>query len=53
MLLVLLKHLFSPLLLQGSMGSPLTRPSPRSPAGWSSPPLTSPTNTSQNALSPR
>ncbi|XP_059706469.1 CLIP-associating protein 2 isoform X7 [Haemorhous mexicanus] len=37
---------------QGSMGSPLTRPSPRSPAGWSSPPLTSPTNTSQNALSP-
>ncbi|NXH59413.1 CLAP2 protein, partial [Rhabdornis inornatus] len=36
---------------QGSMGSPLTRPTPRSPASWSSP-LTSPTNTSQNALSP-
>ncbi|XP_077159269.1 CLIP-associating protein 2 isoform X49 [Paroedura picta] len=36
---------------QGSMGSPLTRPVPRSPASWSSP-LTSPTNTSQNTLSP-
>ncbi|XP_074939622.1 CLIP-associating protein 2 isoform X11 [Phalacrocorax aristotelis] len=36
---------------QGSMGSPLTRPNPRSPASWSSP-LTSPTNTSQNTLSP-
>nr|XP_036864582.1 CLIP-associating protein 2 isoform X25 [Manis javanica] len=36
---------------QGSMGSPLTRPTPRSPANWSSP-LTSPTNTSQNTLSP-
>ncbi|XP_053119340.1 CLIP-associating protein 2 isoform X10 [Hemicordylus capensis] len=36
---------------QGSMGSPLTRPIPRSPASWSSP-LTSPTNTSQNTLSP-
>ncbi|XP_071417591.1 CLIP-associating protein 2 isoform X21 [Pithys albifrons albifrons] len=36
---------------QGSMGSPLTRPTPRSPASWSSP-LTSPTNTSQNTLSP-
>ncbi|XP_059966119.1 CLIP-associating protein 2 isoform X3 [Mesoplodon densirostris] len=36
---------------QGSMGSPLTRPAPRSPANWSSP-LTSPTNTSQNTLSP-
>ncbi|KAM9164672.1 CLIP-associating protein 2 isoform 5-T5 [Pangshura tecta] len=36
---------------QGSMGSPLTRPMPRSPASWSSP-LTSPTNTSQNTLSP-
>ncbi|XP_035172074.1 CLIP-associating protein 2 isoform X38 [Oxyura jamaicensis] len=36
---------------QGSMGSPLTRPTPRSPACWSSP-LTSPTNTSQNTLSP-
>ncbi|KAL1782500.1 CLIP-associating protein 2 isoform X13 [Sigmodon hispidus] len=37
---------------QSSMGSPLTRPAPRSPANWSSP-LTSPTNTSQNTLSPR
>uniref|UniRef100_F7GFE6 Cytoplasmic linker associated protein 2 n=1 Tax=Monodelphis domestica TaxID=13616 RepID=F7GFE6_MONDO len=36
---------------QGSMGSPLTRPSPRSPANWSSP-LTSPTNTAQNTLLP-
>ncbi|XP_055566460.1 CLIP-associating protein 2 isoform X19 [Falco biarmicus] len=36
---------------QGSMGSPLARPTPRSPASWSSP-LTSPTNTSQNTLSP-
>ncbi|XP_023588002.1 CLIP-associating protein 2 isoform X2 [Trichechus manatus latirostris] len=36
---------------QGSMGSPLTRPASRSPANWSSP-LTSPTNTSQNTLSP-
>nr|XP_042716208.1 CLIP-associating protein 2 isoform X22 [Chrysemys picta bellii] len=36
---------------KGSMGSPLTRPTPRSPASWSSP-LTSPTNTSQNTLSP-
>ncbi|NXQ81280.1 CLAP2 protein, partial [Nyctibius grandis] len=36
---------------QGTMGSPLTRPTPRSPASWSSP-LTSPTNTSQNTLSP-
>ncbi|XP_040402765.1 CLIP-associating protein 2 isoform X44 [Cygnus olor] len=36
---------------QGSVGSPLTRPTPRSPACWSSP-LTSPTNTSQNTLSP-
>ncbi|XP_010224903.1 PREDICTED: CLIP-associating protein 2-like, partial [Tinamus guttatus] len=36
---------------QGPMGSPLTRPTPRSPASWSSP-LTSPTNTSQNTLSP-
>ncbi|XP_053266209.1 CLIP-associating protein 2 isoform X24 [Podarcis raffonei] len=36
---------------QGSMGSPLTRPVPRSPASWSSP-ITSPTNTSQNTLSP-
>ncbi|XP_032298304.1 CLIP-associating protein 2 isoform X25 [Coturnix japonica] len=36
---------------QGSMGSPLTRPTPHSPASWSSP-LTSPTNTSQNTLSP-
>ncbi|XP_015137016.1 CLIP-associating protein 2 isoform X39 [Gallus gallus] len=36
---------------QGSMGSPLTRPTPCSPASWSSP-LTSPTNTSQNTLSP-
>ncbi|XP_052578743.1 CLIP-associating protein 2 isoform X10 [Peromyscus californicus insignis] len=36
---------------QSSMGSPLTRPTPRSPANWSSP-LTSPTNTSQTTLSP-
>ncbi|NXW94201.1 CLAP2 protein, partial [Alopecoenas beccarii] len=36
---------------QGSMGSPLARPTPRSPASWSSP-LTSPTNVSQNTLSP-
>ncbi|XP_049995440.1 CLIP-associating protein 2 isoform X1 [Alexandromys fortis] len=36
---------------QSSTGSPLTRPTPRSPANWSSP-LTSPTNTSQNTLSP-
>ncbi|XP_032450513.1 CLIP-associating protein 2 isoform X7 [Lynx canadensis] len=36
---------------QGPMGSPLTRPTARSPANWSSP-LTSPTNTSQNTLSP-
>ncbi|XP_044311229.1 CLIP-associating protein 2 isoform X11 [Varanus komodoensis] len=36
---------------QGSMGSPLTRPVPRSPASWSSP-ITSPTNTAQNTLSP-
>ncbi|KAH0627213.1 hypothetical protein JD844_002702 [Phrynosoma platyrhinos] len=36
---------------QSSMGSPLTRPVPRSPANWSSP-ITSPTNTSQNTLSP-
>ncbi|XP_058040343.1 CLIP-associating protein 2 isoform X5 [Ahaetulla prasina] len=36
---------------QGPMGSPLTRPVPRSPASWSSP-ITSPTNTSQNTLSP-
>ncbi|XP_038622943.1 CLIP-associating protein 2 isoform X9 [Tachyglossus aculeatus] len=36
---------------QGSVGSPLTRPTSRSPANWSSP-LTSPTNTSQNTLSP-
>ncbi|XP_051527288.1 CLIP-associating protein 2 isoform X7 [Myxocyprinus asiaticus] len=36
---------------QATMGSPLTRHTPRSPAGWSSP-LTSPTNTSQNVPSP-
>ncbi|XP_070583509.1 CLIP-associating protein 2 [Erythrolamprus reginae] len=36
---------------QGPMGSPLIRPVPRSPASWSSP-ITSPTNTSQNTLSP-
>uniref|UniRef100_A0A8C4XFY1 Cytoplasmic linker associated protein 2 n=1 Tax=Erpetoichthys calabaricus TaxID=27687 RepID=A0A8C4XFY1_ERPCA len=36
---------------QAPTGSPLTRPTPRSPANWSSP-LTSPTNTSQNTLSP-
>ncbi|TSK31383.1 CLIP-associating protein 2 [Bagarius yarrelli] len=34
-----------------SVGSPLTRHTPRSPANWSSP-LTSPTNTSQNTPSP-
>uniref|UniRef100_A0A8C5E8V1 TOG domain-containing protein n=1 Tax=Gouania willdenowi TaxID=441366 RepID=A0A8C5E8V1_GOUWI len=33
------------------IGSPLTRHTPRSPASWSSP-VTSPTNTSQNAPSP-
>uniref|UniRef100_A0A673C8X1 Cytoplasmic linker associated protein 2 n=1 Tax=Sphaeramia orbicularis TaxID=375764 RepID=A0A673C8X1_9TELE len=33
------------------MGSPLTRHTPKSPASWSSP-VTSPTNTSQNTLSP-
>uniref|UniRef100_A0A669DI34 Cytoplasmic linker associated protein 2 n=1 Tax=Oreochromis niloticus TaxID=8128 RepID=A0A669DI34_ORENI len=33
------------------MGSPMTRHTPRSPASWSSP-VTSPTNTSQNTLSP-
>ncbi|XP_051948473.1 CLIP-associating protein 2-like isoform X7 [Xyrauchen texanus] len=36
---------------QATMGSPLTRHTPRSPAGWSSP-LTSPTNTLQNPPSP-
>uniref|UniRef100_A0A8C2BCH8 Cytoplasmic linker associated protein 2 n=1 Tax=Cyprinus carpio TaxID=7962 RepID=A0A8C2BCH8_CYPCA len=36
---------------QASMGSPLTRHTPRSPASWSSP-LTSPTNISQNTSSP-
>ncbi|XP_043818848.1 LOW QUALITY PROTEIN: CLIP-associating protein 2 [Dromiciops gliroides] len=36
---------------QGSVGSPLTRPTARSPANWSSP-LTSPTNTAQNTLLP-
>ncbi|XP_041104304.1 CLIP-associating protein 2-like isoform X38 [Polyodon spathula] len=36
---------------QAPTGSPLTRPTPRSPANWSSP-LTSPTNTSRNTLSP-
>ncbi|XP_065483534.1 CLIP-associating protein 2 isoform X5 [Caloenas nicobarica] len=36
---------------QGSVGSPLIRPTPRSPGSWSSP-LSSPTNTSQNTLSP-
>ncbi|XP_065804525.1 CLIP-associating protein 2 isoform X45 [Labrus bergylta] len=36
---------------QASMGSPLTRHTPRSPASWSSP-VTSPTNTSQNTPSP-
>ncbi|KAM4630680.1 CLIP-associating protein 2 isoform 2-T2 [Polymixia lowei] len=36
---------------QASMGSPLTRHTPRSPASWSSP-LTSPTNTSHNTPSP-
>lgn len=35
---------------QVSTGSPLTRPTPRSPASWASP-LTSPTNTSQNTVS--
>lgn len=34
---------------QVSTGSPLTRPTPRSPASWASP-LTSPTNTSQNTV---
>nr|XP_023659612.1 CLIP-associating protein 2 isoform X8 [Paramormyrops kingsleyae] len=36
---------------QTSVGSPLTRHTSRSPASWGSP-LTSPTNTSQNAPSP-
>ncbi|KAM4705077.1 CLIP-associating protein 2 [Rhinophrynus dorsalis] len=36
---------------QVSAGSPLTKPTSRSPASWGSP-LTSPTNTSQNTLSP-
>ncbi|KAM9384343.1 CLIP-associating protein 2 isoform 6-T6 [Pholidichthys leucotaenia] len=36
---------------QAPIGSPLTRHTPRSPASWSSP-VTSPTNTSQNTLSP-
>ncbi|XP_076735787.1 CLIP-associating protein 2 isoform X18 [Maylandia zebra] len=36
---------------QAPMGSPMTRHTPRSPASWSSP-VTSPTNTSQNTLSP-
>ncbi|XP_067358186.1 CLIP-associating protein 2 isoform X18 [Channa argus] len=36
---------------QATMGSPLTRHTPRSPANWSSP-VTSPTNTSQNTPSP-
>ncbi|XP_028317553.1 CLIP-associating protein 2 isoform X6 [Gouania willdenowi] len=36
---------------QAQIGSPLTRHTPRSPASWSSP-VTSPTNTSQNAPSP-
>ncbi|KAK1173464.1 CLIP-associating protein 2-like isoform X35 [Acipenser oxyrinchus oxyrinchus] len=36
---------------QAPTGSPQTRPTPRSPANWSSP-LTSPTNTSRNTLSP-
>ncbi|OWK02564.1 CLASP2, partial [Cervus elaphus hippelaphus] len=45
-------NVYLTLVRQGSMGSPLTRPTPRSPANWSSP-LTSPTNTSQNTLSPR
>nr|XP_043908385.1 CLIP-associating protein 2 isoform X4 [Solea senegalensis] len=36
---------------QATMGSPLTRHTPRSPASWSSP-VTSPTNTSQNTPSP-
>uniref|UniRef100_A0A673CAK6 Cytoplasmic linker associated protein 2 n=1 Tax=Sphaeramia orbicularis TaxID=375764 RepID=A0A673CAK6_9TELE len=36
---------------QAQMGSPLTRHTPKSPASWSSP-VTSPTNTSQNTLSP-
>ncbi|XP_078544455.1 CLIP-associating protein 2 isoform X26 [Lissotriton helveticus] len=35
---------------QVSTGSPLTRPTPRSPASWASP-LTSPTNTSLNTVS--
>ncbi|MGH0124604.1 UNVERIFIED_CONTAM: hypothetical protein FKN15_019445 [Acipenser sinensis] len=37
--------------LQAPTCSPLTRPTPRSPANWSSP-LSSPTNTSRNTLSP-
>ncbi|XP_061678680.1 CLIP-associating protein 2 [Syngnathoides biaculeatus] len=36
---------------QATIGSPLTRHTPRSPASWSSP-VTSPTNTSQNTPSP-
>ncbi|XP_038665809.1 CLIP-associating protein 2 isoform X10 [Scyliorhinus canicula] len=36
---------------QGSGNSSVTRSTPRSPAGWTSP-LTSPTNTSQNTLPP-
>ncbi|XP_061753127.1 CLIP-associating protein 2 [Nerophis ophidion] len=36
---------------QASMGSPLTRHTPRSPASWPSP-VTSPTNTSHNTPSP-
>ncbi|XP_054619887.1 CLIP-associating protein 2 isoform X2 [Dunckerocampus dactyliophorus] len=36
---------------QASMGSPLARHTPRSPASWPSP-VTSPTNTSQNTPSP-
>ncbi|XP_055368651.1 CLIP-associating protein 2 isoform X31 [Betta splendens] len=36
---------------QATMGSPLTRHTPRSPASWSSP-VTSPTNPSQNTPSP-
>ncbi|KAM4550355.1 CLIP-associating protein 2 isoform 9-T9 [Fundulus diaphanus] len=36
---------------QATMGSPLTRHTPRSPASWSSP-VTSPTNTTQNTPSP-
>ncbi|XP_032875894.1 CLIP-associating protein 2 isoform X7 [Amblyraja radiata] len=37
--------------IQGSGNSSLARNAPRSPAGWTSP-LTSPTNTTQNALPP-